>query len=248
MQIIWKGQSCFQIISSQGKNNHVNIVIDPYSEDIGLKVPKLEADILLTTHNHYDHNNVKAVGGNPFLIQGPGEYEIKEVFIQGIPAFHDSSLGKESKLSSSPSAFAREGKETSSLLPPRSAREGKERGTNTVYTIEAEELRLCHLGDLGQKELTSEQIDKIGQVDILMIPVGGVYTISAKEAVKIMSQIEPNITIPMHYQLPELKLKLDGLDKFLKTMGIKKLASLPKLSIKKKDILPEEAKIIILSP
>ena len=217
MQIIWKGQSCFQIISSQGKNNHVNIVIDPYSEDIGLKVPKLEADILLTTHNHYDHNNVKAVGGNPFLIQGPGEYEIKEVFIQGIPAFHDSSLGKE-------------------------------RGINTIYTIEAEELRLCHLGDLGQKELTSEQIDKIGQVDILMIPVGGVYTISAKEAVKIMSQIEPNITIPMHYQLPELKLKLDGLDKFLKTMGIKKLASLPKLSIKKKDILPEEAKIIILSP
>jgi len=217
MQIIWKGQSCFQIISSQGKNNHVNIVIDPYSEDIGLKVPKLEADILLTTHNHYDHNNVKVVGGNPFLIQGPGEYEIKEVFIQGIPAFHDSSLGKE-------------------------------RGINTIYTIEAEELRLCHLGDLGQKELTSEQIDKIGQVDILMIPVGGVYTISAKEAVKIMSQIEPNITIPMHYQLPELKLKLDGLDKFLKTMGIKKLASLPKLSIKKKDILPEEAKIIILSP
>ena len=217
MQIIWHGQSCFQIISSQGKNNHVNIVIDPYSEDIGLKVPKLEADILLTTHNHYDHNNVKAVEGNPFLIQGPGEYEIKEVFIQGIPAFHDSSLGKE-------------------------------RGINTIYTIEAEELRLCHLGDLGQKELTSEQIDKIGQVDILMIPVGGVYTISAKEAVKIMSQIEPNITIPMHYQLPELKLKLDGLDKFLKTMGIKKLASLPKLSIKKKDILPEEAKIIILSP
>jgi L-ascorbate metabolism protein UlaG (beta-lactamase superfamily) len=217
MQIIWHGQSCFQIISSQGKNNHVNIVIDPYSEDIGLKVPKLEADILLVSHGHHDHNNVKAVGGNPFLVSGPGEYEIKEVFIQGIPAFHDSSSGKE-------------------------------RGVNTIYTIEAEELRICHLGDLGQKELTPEQIDKIGQVDILMIPVGGVYTISAKEAVKIMSQIEPNIIIPMHYQLPKLKLKLDGLDKFLKTMGIKKLDSLPKLSIKKKDVLPEEAKIIVLNP
>ena len=150
MQIIWHGQSCFQIISSRGKNNHVNIVIDPFSEDIGLKVPKLEADIVLITHNHHDHNNVKAVGGNPFLVSGPGEYEIKEVFIQGIPAFHDSSLGKE-------------------------------RGTNTIYTIEAEELKLCHLGDLVQKELTPEQIDKIGQVDILMIPTGGVYTISAKE-------------------------------------------------------------------
>jgi L-ascorbate metabolism protein UlaG (beta-lactamase superfamily) len=217
MTIFWHGQSCFQIISSQGKNNHVNIVIDPYSEDIGLKVPKLEADILLVSHGHHDHNNVKAVGGNPFLVSGPGEYEIKEVFIQGIPAFHDSSLGKE-------------------------------RGTNTIYTIETEELKLCHLGDLGQKELTSEQIDKIGQVDILMIPIGGVYTISAKEAVKIMSQIEPNIIIPMHYQLPKLKLKLDGLDKFLKTMGMKKLDSLLKLFIKKKDILPEEAKIIVLQP
>jgi len=217
MQIIWHGQSCFQIISSQGKNNHVNIVIDPYSEDIGLKVPKLEADILLITHGHHDHNNIKAVAGTPFLINGSGEYEIKEVFIQGIPAFHDSSSGKE-------------------------------RGVNTIYTIEAEELKICHLGDLGQKELTPEQIDKIGQVDILMIPVGGVYTISAKEAVKIMSQIEPNIIIPMHYQLPKLKLKLDGLDKFLKTMGIKKLDSLPKLSIKKKDVLPEEAKIIVLQP
>lgn len=217
MTIFWHGQSCFQIISSQGKNNHVNIVIDPYSEDIGLKVPKLEADILLITHGHHDHNNIKAVAGTPFLINGPGEYEIKEVFIQGIPAFHDSSSGKE-------------------------------RGTNTIYTIEAEELRLCHLGDLGQKELTPEQIDKIGQVDILMIPTGGVYTISAKEAVKIMSQIEPSIIIPMHYQLPKLKLKLDGLDKFLKTMGIKKLDSLPKLSIKKKDVLPEEAKIIVLNP
>ena len=217
MNIIWHGQSCFQIISSQGKNNHVNIVIDPFSEDIGLRVPRLEADILLVSHSHHDHNNIKAVAGTPFVINGPGEYEIKEVFIQGIPAFHDSSLGEE-------------------------------RGANTIYTIEAEELKLCHLGDLGQKELTPEQIDKIGEVDILMIPVGGVYTISAKEAVKIMSQIEPNIIIPMHYQLPKLKIKLDELDKFLKTMGIKKLDSLSKLSIKKKDILPEEAKIIVLNP
>jgi len=215
MQIIWHGQSCFQIITSQGKNNQVSIVIDPFSEDIGLKLPKLEADVLLVTHQHYDHNNVKAVGGNPFLVQGPGEYEIKEVFVQGISSFHDSSLGKE-------------------------------KGTNTVYTIEAEDLKLCHLGDLGQKELQPEQIEKIGEVDILMIPVGGVYTISAKEAVKIMSQIEPSIIIPMHYQLPKLKIKLDGLDKFFKVMGIKKLDSLSKLSIKKKDISPEEAKIIVL--
>ena len=217
MQIIWKGQSCFQIITSQGKNHQVNIVIDPFDETIGFKLPKLEADILLVTHQHHSHNNVKAVSGSPFLIEGPGEYEIKEVFIQGVSAFHDS-LG------------------------------GKERGPNTIYTIESEEIRLCHLGDLGQKELTPEQIEKIGEVDILMVPTGGVYTISAKEAVKVMSQIEPNITIPMHYQIPKLKIKLDGLDKFLKTVGIKSITPQPKLSIKKKDISPEEAKIIVLKP
>jgi L-ascorbate metabolism protein UlaG (beta-lactamase superfamily) len=81
-----------------------------------------------------------------------------------------------------------------------------------------------------------------------MIPIGGTPTISAKEAVKIMSQIEPRIIIPMHFQIPKLKMKLDGLDKFLKTMGIKSITPEQKLSIKKKDLSAEEAKIIVLSP
>jgi len=217
MTIIWHGQSLFELTSSRGKNNQVNIVIDPFSQEVGLRLPKLEADIVLSTHEHYDHNNVKAVGGNYFLIEGPGEYEIKEVFIQGIPAFHDDL-------------------------------QGKERGGMTIFTIEAEELRLCHLGDLGQKELTPDQLEKIGEIDILMIPIGGNYTISGKEAVKIMSQIEPKIIIPMHYALPKLKVKLEGVEKFLKTMGIKKIEPVNKLTIKKKELLEEEAKIIVLKP
>lgn len=217
MQIIWRGQSCFQITSQIGKNNLVNIVIDPFDETIGLRIPKLEADILLVSHNHYDHNNIKAVEGDPFLVDGPGEYEVKGIFIQGIDSYHDSSFGKE-------------------------------RGLNTIYIIETEEMKICHLGDLGQKELTDEQIEKIIEVDILMIPVGGIFTISAKEAMKIISQIEPKIVIPMHYCLPKLKVKLEDLDKFLKAMGIKKIEPLLKLSIKKKDVLTEEAKIIVLKP
>lgn len=217
MQIIWRGQSCFQITSQIGKNNLVNIVIDPFDEAIGLRIPKLEADILLVSHNHYDHNNIKAVEGDPFLVDGPGEYEVKGIFIQGIDSYHDSSFGKE-------------------------------RGLNTIYIIETEEMKICHLGDLGQKELTDEQIEKIIEVDILMIPVGGIFTISAKEAMKIISQIEPKIVIPMHYCLPKLKVKLEDLDKFLKAMGIKKIEPLLKLSIKKKDVLTEEAKIIVLKP
>ena len=217
MNINWYGQSCFQISSSQGKNNHVSIVIDPFDESTGLKPPKLQADIVLVTHDHSDHNNVKAVSGEPFIAKGPGEYDIKGVFIQGIPGYHDNI-------------------------------QGAQRGSITIYTIDTEGIRLCHLSDLGQKELTSSQLDKIGNIDILMIPIGGIYTIDAAEAVKVMAQIEPRIIMPMHYKIPKLKIKLDDIDKFLKNLGIKKPELLPKLSIKKKDISTEEAKIIILQP
>jgi len=217
MQIIWHGQSCFQITATHNKGEQVSILIDPFSEEIGLRVPKFEADILLVSHDHHDHNNVKAVSGNPFIIDGPGEYEIKNVFIEGISSWHDNS-------------------------------QGKERGENTIYTIEVEDLKLCHLGDFGQKELTKEQLEKIGQVDILMIPIGGIYTISDREALKVMSQLEPKIIIPMHYQIPKLKIKLDGLDRFLKVVGIKSIEPQPKLTIKKKDVSLEEVKIIVLKP
>lgn len=217
MQIIWYGQSFFRILAKKGKEKLVNIVIDPFDEKIGLKTPSLEADILLITHHHHNHDNVEAIKGKPFLIDGPGEYEIKEVFIQGIPAFHDN-VG------------------------------GKKRGLNTIYTMEVEKIRLCHLGDLGQKELNSEQIEKIGDVDILMIPIGGIYTIFAREASKIISQLEPKIVIPMHYQIPKLKLKLEKLDGFLKIMGVKRPEILKKLSIKKKDLSSDGTKIIILKP
>jgi L-ascorbate metabolism protein UlaG (beta-lactamase superfamily) len=215
MNIVWHGQSCFEVTTTPAKNSQIRIVIDPFSEELGLRIPKLEAGILLVSHSHSSHNNIKAVSGSPFLISGPGEYEIKNVFIQGIASF--SSDKKE-----------------------------KEKGENTIYTIETEDLKLCHLGSLDQKELTEEQLEEIGNVDILMIPVGGNCTISAKEALRIMAQIEPKITVPMCYALPKLKIKLDGLDKFLKSLGIKLITPESKLSIKQKDIPSEEAKIVVL--
>jgi L-ascorbate metabolism protein UlaG (beta-lactamase superfamily) len=151
------------------------------------------------------------------LIDSPGEYEIKGIFIQGIPSFHDES-------------------------------QGQERGRTTIYTIETEQMSLCHLGDLGQKELTTNQLERIGDVDILMVPIGGKYTISAKEAIKVMAQIEPKIIIPMHYKIPKLKIKLAGSNDFLKSLGIKSIESTDKLLIKKGNLSEEEAKIIILKP
>jgi len=217
MNIIWHGQSLFEIITTPQKNNQLKIVIDPFSENIGLRLPKLEADILLTTHLNRELINIDTVKGEPFLISNPGEYELKEVFIQGIPSWSNT-------------------------------KEGKEDNSNTIYTIESEDIKLCHLGIMGQKELTTDQMEKIGEVDILMIPVGGLHTISAKEAVNIMSQIEPKVIIPMYYSLSKLKIKLDSLDSFLKTLGLKNIQPMPKLTIKKKDISGDEAKIIVLEP
>jgi len=215
MNIVWQGHAFFHITTTPQKNSLIKIAIDPYEKSIGLRLPKTEADVLLITHEHHDHNNIKAVSGNPFLVEGPGEYDIKNIFIHGIPSFHDEN-------------------------------QGKERGENTIYVIESEGLKICHMGDFGQKELTDEQLEKIGDVDILMIPVGGTYTISAQEALKIVSQLEPHITIPMHYSLPNLKIKLDPVSKFLKAFGLKSLKPIKKLSIKKRDISPDEAKIIVM--
>ena len=219
MKIIWLGQSCFQIIVNLNKKEKVTIVIDPFSSEIGLRFPRIKTDILLVTHNHYDHSNVKGVSGEPFLITGAGEYEIKNIFIKGISAFHDDSGGKE-------------------------------RGETTIYKIEAEGFKICHLGDLGQKELTDSQIEKLGTIDILMIPVGGIYTISSKEAAKIISQIEPKIVIPMHYKIPKLKVKLESLDDFLKIMGQKPENGeiLDKLSLKERDLPEEGMRIVVMKP
>ncbi|MDO8530082.1 MAG: MBL fold metallo-hydrolase [bacterium] len=216
-KLVWAGQACFQISVSQSKDNQVNIVIDPFG-DIGLKMPNFDADILLVTHDHPDHNNVKAVKGEAFLVDGPGEYEIKGVFVHGIDSYHDET-------------------------------QGKERGKSTIYTIEAEDMRFCHLGDLGQKELTDEQLESIGHVDVLMIPVGGEFTISSSEAAKIVGQIEPKMVIPMHYELPKLTVKLDGVDKFLKAMGKTSVEPQDKIVIKTSTLPKDkEMEIVVLKP
>ena len=213
-KLTWAGQSCFQISVSNGKDHAADVVIDPFDEKIGLKVPNFSADILLVTHNHPDHNNTGGVKGLPFLIQSPGEYEVKGVFVQGIDSFHDDS-------------------------------QGKERGKNTIYTIEAEDIRFCHLGDFGQKQLTDEQLEFIGKVDILMIPVGGTFTIDSSEASKVIGQIEPKIVVPMHYALPKLKVELDGVEKFLKAMGKNNVTPVDKLTIKQ-SALPKEGAMEIV--
>ena len=203
MNISWHGNNCVKINTLSKKNGNISILIDPLEKESGLKGPKEIADILLLTKT--EEKTKQAEG---FVINGPGEYEIKEVYIKGL----ESSSQK------------------------------------TIYAFESEEINVCHLGLLNKEELTSFQVEEIGNVDILFIPIGGGEGLDAKQAVKIMGQLEPKITIPMNYKIPGLKIKLDELKKFLDLLGIKSVEPISKFSIKKKNLIEEEPKIVVLTP
>ena len=215
VDIWWYGQSCFKV---KGKN--ASVVLDPYDHEFtGLRTLKIDSDIVCVSHDHQDHNNTQVVKGTaenrtPFIISGPGEYEISDVNIVGIESFHDD-------------------------------KNGEERGKNTIYHVEIDEVNIIHLGDLGQKKLTQEQAEALSACDILLIPVGGIYTISARDAPDIIAQIEPKIVIPMHYKFAGLKFDLDDLSKFLTVMGKEKIEPVSKLSISREK-LPEEVEIAVL--
>ncbi len=214
IDIYFLGQACFRI-----KGKSTTVVVDPYNAAFtGLSPLKLEADIVCISHDHQDHSEKSVVkgageGADPFVISGPGEYEIQGVNIVGVSSFHDD-------------------------------KEGAERGRNVIYQITIDGVDIVHLGDLGQKKLTQAQIEEIS-CDVLLIPVGGVYTIDGKEAVEIVSQLEPKVVIPMHYKLAKLKFDLADVSQFLTAMGKEKPEQMPKYSISE-DRMPEDMEIAVL--
>ncbi len=121
---------------------------------------------------------------------------------------------------------------------------GGKRGKNTVYLMEVDEVSVCHLGDLGHV-LTTEQVEEIGNVDVLLLPVGGVSTVSAPTAAEVVRQLEPKVVIPMHYKTEALNRELEPVDRFLKEMGVKEVNSQPKLSFTKAN-LPASTQVFLL--
>ena len=121
---------------------------------------------------------------------------------------------------------------------------GRKRGKNTVYLMEIDDISVCHLGDLGHV-LTAEQVEEIDNVDVLLLPVGGVSTINAAMAAEVVRQLEPKAVIPMHYKTPALNWDLEPVDKFLKEIGVKQATSQPKLSITKSS-LPASTQVFLL--
>jgi len=129
------------------------------------------------------------------------------------------------------------------------AKKGEERGNNTIYVFEIDGLRIAHLGDLGEV-LFDEQISQLGNIDVLMIPVGGEYTIGPKEAVKMVGEVGPYFVIPMHYKVdglsPEFS-KLEPVETFLSECGLT-VERIDKFSLKKEDILEDRSTKVILLP
>lgn len=214
MEITYLGHSSFKL-----RGKAVTVVTDPYDQTmVGIKFPKhTRADIVTVSHDHNDHNAVTAVEGAPFVIAGPGEYEVKGVGIVGIGVFHDDERGAK-------------------------------RGKNTIYRIELDGTSIVHLGDLGHA-LSDDQVDSLNGVDVLLVPVGGVYTIDAKIARQVVGAIEPSIVIPMHYNREGLDQKTFGalapVSSFLKEIGKEGVSPVSKLAISK-DKLPEELQVVVL--
>ncbi len=182
--ILYHGHACFSITDQE----NFTVVVDPFDESIGYKVPSWKADVVLATHDHFDHANVKAVQCDREPIVGQtGEIRAGKIVITGISAPHWTTP------------------------------EVKARGNTSIYRWEQGGLVLCHLGDLGQV-LTDDQVAALKPVDVLFVPVGGNYTIGPAEAVKVIQQLDPAVAIPMHYKTVYCNLDIGTVGEFLEAL------------------------------
>ena len=157
-------------------------------------------------------------------------------YIQGI--------GGEPKVLTGPGEYEINGVLTLGLQTFHDGERGAQRGKNTIFVFEIDDLVICHLGDLGHT-LDAEQIEKIDSADVLLVPVGGVSTIDAIQAAEIVRRVEPKIVIPMHYKTLVLKRDLAPVDRFLKEMGVKEAVPQPKLTVNKNS-LPLTLQVVVL--
>jgi L-ascorbate metabolism protein UlaG (beta-lactamase superfamily) len=179
MRIEWLGHACFLITSAGG----ARVITDPYDESVGYDPPAVEADVVTTSHDHFDHANTKAVRGKPKRIAAAGRHEVAGVSIHGYPTFHDDE-------------------------------EGAKRGTNIVFTMKVDGVSVCHLGDLGHV-LSPAAAGALGHIDVLLIPVGGTYTIDARRATETIALLRPKIAIPLHVKNDKCRFPIDTVDPFL---------------------------------
>ena len=224
MTITWYGHSCFRI------EVPIRSIADPrLAQPVGTK----GVSILIDPFS-------KEIGLRP--------HKIKDdlVLVTHHHADHDNvgEANPEAFIIDGPGEYEKQGIQVRGISSFHDKVGGKERGPNTIYVVKVEDMAICHLGDLGQDKLDDKQVEEIGDIDVLMVPVGGNYTIDAKEATSVVGQIEPKIVIPMHYKIKDLTVEVSGPDKFLKEIGLSP-EKVDKLKIAKKNLPVEETKLVM---
>lgn len=199
------------------------VITDPFGSSVGFDMPKSSADIITVSHQHEDHNAIEKVNGTA---RRPQPYLIQapgEYEVSGVGVFGWQTFHDD--------------------------QEGALRGKNTIYIIHLEGLKICHLGDLGHI-LSEAQVHQIGEIDVLLIPVGGFYTINAKQAVAVIKELQPSIVVPMHYQTPkhntETFKEVAPVSQFLTEMGLEESIEHQEKLVLTAAELPEETVVSVL--
>jgi len=220
VELTWWGQAMFVLRAPDG----TGVLLDPYG-DIGYRLPdaaELDVDAVTVSHEHFDHNNV-ALGSGATVLRGLTADGYAEI---------DEQVGE--VVFRTVASFHDE-------------EEGAARGRNAIFILEVAGLRIVHLGDLGHR-LSDEQIAAIGEVDVLLVPVGGFFTIDAAAATDVVGQTAPRVVIPMHYGTDAVAIEqLAPVDGFLQGKAVDRFASGVALSL---DELPEpgSAAVWVLEP
>jgi L-ascorbate metabolism protein UlaG (beta-lactamase superfamily) len=205
------------------RGKHGTVICDPYQDSIGFSLPTTSGDIVTISHDHYDHNAADRVKG--------------------------TARREKPFIITSPGEYEVGGISVFGIQTFHDAHEGIERGNNLVFTVFMDYITVCHLGDLGH-ELQEKHVQEIGTVDVLLIPVGGVYTINAETAVKVINELNPSYVIPMHYKselhTSEQFAEVAPLKQFLDEYGVQKNPE-KSLSVEAGS-LPEETEIVLLQP
>ncbi|PDW03073.1 MBL fold metallo-hydrolase [Candidatus Viridilinea mediisalina] len=197
------------------------VLCDPYNRTIGIDMGRPTAHIVTVSHDHPDHNNVAQV--RPMR---------ERLFVVEGPGEYEVG-----------------GIMIGGVTTYHDKLKGAERGRNIVYVIHLDEIVFCHLGDLGH-ELSQSQLEAIGNVDVLFIPVGGGETIGPAEAVNVISQLEPRVVIPMHYASPQLSFDypLEPLERFINELGHKEVSPEDKVSLNASNLPAEgeETRLVVM--
>lgn len=199
------------------RSKDATVLMDPYRTIRGLDLGRPRAEIITISHAHPGHDNIEAVRGAP-----------------------------PPKVVSGPGEYEISGMFITGVRTYHDDAGGTRLGRNTVYLLETEGMVLAHLGDLGHA-LSTEQVDLMSNVDVLLLPVGGGNSLGAERAAEVMAQIEPSIVVPMHYRTAEGQDGLESVDHFCKEVGLSDQTYEEKLTIRKSD-LGETPQIKLLRP